>query len=173
MPRTPARVCFPMPNPPDDEMRRLLQAPRRAPSSTEHLGVEFQAFCHSRRRPYLAYARMRATATPMAARWVETAFTELAGLWPKALRTDSPSAVAWYVLGSVIAAHHRQDGDLIQHVWQRRQTDAVLLHHRLGLPAETAAELMGIGAVDIAVLLTSARREMRAAGGTHRRALRP
>ncbi|MEU2957168.1 hypothetical protein [Streptomyces xanthochromogenes] len=160
MPRPPARACLAMPNPPDDEMRRLLRAPRGARSPIEHLGVEFQAFCHSRHRPYLAYARTRATAAPMAARWVETAFAELAGLWPRALRTDSPKAVAWYVLGGVIAAHHRQDGDLIQHVWQRRQADAVLLHDRLGLSAESAADLMGICAVDITVLLTSADRDM-------------
>ena len=168
-PRPPTRASFAMPNPPDPEMRRLLQAPRRTPSSTKHLGIEFRAFCNSRRRPYLAYADTRATTGHPAGPRVETALAELAGLWSQALRSNSPKAVAWYVLGSVIAEHHGQDGDLIHHVWQRRQADAVLLHHRLGLSTESAADLMGICTVDVAVLLTGADRSTPTASSTPRR----
>ncbi|MFE9404702.1 hypothetical protein ACFYNY_23515 [Streptomyces sp. NPDC006530] len=175
--RPPVRACLAVPNPPGEELRRLLQAPRHVGSPTEHLGLEFRAFLSSRHRPYLAYARTRTVSTHLPGQWVQTAFAELAGLWPEALRTDSPGALAWYVLGGVIASHHGQGGDLVWHVWQRRQTDVVLLHHHLGMSAQSAADLMGISSVDVAVLLTSAAREIRAvstpqdsASGTHQRA---
>ncbi len=126
--------------------------------------LDYTAFCLLHRAAYVRYAHARTGDAAAAAQVVHTAFTLLAVLWSEVLSSACPAGLAWRVLGQVVAIHaHSQHGrtDSVAHqVLDSRLADVVLLRHHLGLPAEEAADLMGVEASQVRVLLQLAERKV-------------
>ncbi|WP_052713673.1 hypothetical protein [Streptomyces katrae] len=123
--------------------------------------ASYEAFCSRYRPLYIRYAAVRLSSTRCGARLADHALDALAPCWPQALACASPAAAVWEMFTSLIedAAERgsRCGADL-----PCPQADAVILRHRLGLPAETAAELMGISDSAFRVLHRAALRTLSA-----------
>lgn len=139
---------------------RLRRARRNLPARPTPTGpLDYLAFRQLHHDPYLKYASHRLTSRDAAQQAVDAAFSELAAQWLTALRSPSPAAVAWSLLQHAVAnAPSRTDTP--PHALPSQQSDAVLLHRRLGLTVEEAAALMGIDRAALITHLALARRAL-------------
>ncbi|MDH6145901.1 DNA-directed RNA polymerase specialized sigma24 family protein [Kitasatospora sp. GP30] len=125
------------------------------------IALGYAAFVQLRYRPYEQYARARLGDGEASRRAVEHALrlTELS--WAAMLAAD-PAAFAWRVLGEAVAdaaaRSPRPGTDLLHRELPARAADATILHERLGMPADAAAELMGLAEPELQVEIRAARR---------------
>ncbi|HEY8987294.1 MAG TPA: hypothetical protein VIU15_47990 [Streptomyces sp.] len=120
---------------------------------------EFAAFCLSRYDVYLAYATARVGDRERARLLVQASLGDLAMVWPEALESASPSALAWRLLAArtgCAVAGWRGGGP--HRVLPAAQADAWLLRYRLGLTPQRAAEAMGRTPGEFETLLKKAVR---------------
>ncbi|MGW0561524.1 sigma factor-like helix-turn-helix DNA-binding protein [Streptomyces sp. NPDC003016] len=131
---------------------------------TACLPLDYTAFCLLHRDAYLRYAQARLADAGASHAAVETTLGRLALIWPTALSSSCPAAVAWRLLGHQItlsveqaapaaAGHEDLHGRL-----PAVQADAVLLCHRLSLTPRQAAALMGVQEPAVSSWLNAARR---------------
>ncbi|MFC3352094.1 sigma-70 region 4 domain-containing protein [Streptomyces echinoruber] len=126
--------------------------------------LEYFAFRQLHHDAYLDYAQVRTGSRVRAVRCVETVFDRLRDIWQAALR-GSPAAQAWGMLHEQANCHSDCGAG---HVWpihcllEGRQADVVLLHRRLRLSVEEAADLMGVPDYTVRGLLRSADRALHA-----------
>lgn len=126
--------------------------------------LEYLAFRQLHYDTYVDYAQVRTRSRVRAVRCVENVFDRLCASWHDVLR-GSPASRAWELLSE-------QAGCLsdcsMGHSWpihcllEDRQADAVLLHQRLCLSVEEAANLMGVPDYTVRSLLRTADRALRA-----------
>ncbi|MET9437539.1 hypothetical protein [Streptomyces sp. NPDC006551] len=131
--------------------------PKTGPQVLEiGLPTAFAAFCMRHMDTYTRYTAVR-TGDPHAANaLVSAVLGDLAMAWTEVLRSPSPSALAWRLLSTRAGRDATAAGP--HRVLPAAQADAVLLHYRLGLPAEQAAEVMGRKAAEFTWLLKQAVR---------------
>ncbi|MEU3188388.1 hypothetical protein ABZ707_29970 [Streptomyces sp. NPDC006923] len=125
--------------------------------------LDFRAFRELHHGPYLLYAEARTRDTESASRAVEAAFTEIAQTWKETLLSPNSIAAAWRILRHAVVGHAdcvmspAPSGDCAP---PNTPEDAVVLHRQLKLPLHQAAELMGIDASEMCMLLRMADREL-------------
>ncbi|GAA2942137.1 sigma factor-like helix-turn-helix DNA-binding protein [Streptomyces enissocaesilis] len=131
---------------------------------TVRLPLDYTAFCLLHRDAYLRYARARLTDAGTSRAAVEAALGQLALIWPTALSSSCPAAVAWRLLGHQITLSVEQAApaavgheDLHGRL-PAAQADAVLLCHHLSLTPRQAAALMGVQEPTVSSRLNAARR---------------
>ncbi|MFD5752475.1 hypothetical protein [Streptomyces sp. NPDC127033] len=112
------------------------------------LPLDYTAFCTLHQDSYLRYAYARIADLEEARAVVRTALGELALVWPSALRSSCPQAVAWQLLGRLVSAAQVRSGAAsrdrsVHRILPAGPADALLLCHGLSLTARQAAALMG------------------------------
>ncbi|WEH12214.1 hypothetical protein [Streptomyces sp. VNUA24] len=117
----------------------------------------FTAFCQSHLDIYTRYATLRLGDDRQARALAQAALGDLAMMWPEALQSPSPSALAWRLLAARIG-RAAADNRALYRVLPAVQADAVLLRYRLGLPDDKAAEVMGWQPGEFTCLLKTAVR---------------
>ncbi|MFI8515592.1 hypothetical protein ACIGHB_31140 [Streptomyces sp. NPDC085460] len=120
------------------------------------LPAAFAAFCMRHMDTYTRYAIVRTGDPHTANALVGAVLGDLAMTWMEVLQSPSPSALAWRLLSSRAGRDSASAGPY--RVLPATQADAVLLHYRLGLPVEQAAEVMGRKAAEFTWLLKQALR---------------
>lgn len=116
--------------------------------------LSFVAFCLRNGELYQRYAAVHVGAGPGARRLVEAVLGDLAMRWWEILSEPSPAAASWRVLAARVSGVSRSSRTY--ELLDARRADAVVLRYRLGLPVETAADLMGIEEADLARILRAA-----------------
>ncbi|MFF5537811.1 hypothetical protein ACFY71_35995 [Streptomyces cinerochromogenes] len=126
--------------------------------------LEYLAFRQLHHATYLEYAFIRTGNRMRAVRCVETVFGRLCATWHDALR-GCPAGRAWAMLRE--HASHLTDCSK-GHSWamhcllDERQADVMLLHRRLSLTIEEAADVMGMENYTVRSLLWTAEAALRA-----------
>ncbi|MGW8697640.1 hypothetical protein ACWGOK_12055 [Streptomyces eurythermus] len=126
-------------------MQAVMAAAHPDGQGTVAIGMPpaFAAFCLRHLDIYLRYAAVRVGNARQARVLVQAALGDLAMVWTEALESPSPSALAWQLLARRTNRAVGTGGMELYRVLPARQADAVLLRYRLGLPATTAADVMG------------------------------
>lgn len=129
------------------------------------LPADYTAFCMLYQDRYLRYARVRVTDPRLSRNLVETALGSVATNWTSLLASHCPAAEAWSILGSLIAQAVRGQAaaklcNAVYRTLPPLQADVVILHHRLSLSDEQAADLMGVEEPLVASQLRMAHRAM-------------
>ncbi len=130
------------------------------------LPLDYTAFCLLHRDAYLRYAQARLTDAEAGRAVVETALGQLALIWPTALSSSCPAAVAWRLLGHLITSsvEHTAPASAGREDVHGRlpavQADAVVLCHHLSLTPRQAAALMGVQEPTVSSWLSAARRSL-------------
>ncbi|MGW8783092.1 sigma-70 region 4 domain-containing protein [Streptomyces sp. NPDC055796] len=142
-------VSLPTHHRPAPAAQQPSPAREQAPGHRPHvpadtaMHVSYEAFCARYRPLYIRYAAVRLSSAGCGARLADRVLDALAPCWSEALACPSPAATVWETFTSLIETAAER-GTRCVRALPCRQADAVILRHRLGLPAETAAELMGI-----------------------------
>ncbi|CAL9635809.1 hypothetical protein SUDANB120_06202 (plasmid) [Streptomyces sp. enrichment culture] len=132
---------------------------RGGAAATAVARLSYEAFCARYRRLYARYAAARLHHADEGASVAEAALSCLARRWPEALACESPAAVGWKTVTGIVEASVRP-GTRPAVRLPGRQADTVILRHRLGLSAETAAEVMGISWSEFSTLHQAALRTL-------------
>jgi hypothetical protein len=152
---------------PDRKGRTCVKVPQH-PATTTHtpttgpealeigLPTAFAAFCTRHMDTYIRYTAVRTGDRHAASALVSAVLGDLAMTWMEVLQSPSPSALAWRLLSARTSRDATSAGP--HRVLPANQADAVLLHYRLGLSAEQAAEVMGRKAAEFTWLLKQAVR---------------
>ena len=140
--------------------RTSVQVPQHPATGPQALEIglpnAFAAFCMRHMDTYTRYTTVRTGDPRTANALVRAVLGDLAMTWMEVLQSPSPSALAWRLLSTRAGRDAMSAGP--HKVLPATQADAVLLHYRLGLPAEQAAEVMGCNAGEFAWLLKQAVR---------------
>ncbi|MER8073703.1 hypothetical protein ABTZ59_36340 [Streptomyces sp. NPDC094034] len=124
--------------------------------------VDYVAFRELNRPRYRRYARARTGDADAAERAVEGMLADLAVVWKEVLRSPSPAAAAWCLLGQNIEKCTRADtGSALHRVLRTELADTALLHLQLGVSLMDAADLMGVDVSVVRARLAVAEREFR------------
>ncbi len=124
--------------------------------------LEYVAFRQLHHDAYLNYAHIRIGSWTRAVRCVESVFDSLCYNWQAALR-GCPASRAWNLLSeqadqlSDCGTGHRWT---VHCLLEGKQADVVLLHRRLRLSVEEAADLMGLPDYAVRGLLLTADRAL-------------
>ncbi|MFI9586972.1 hypothetical protein ACIHCQ_35295 [Streptomyces sp. NPDC052236] len=114
--------------------------------------LDYRAFREHVRHAYENYAVERLGDRQAAVEAVDAALHDLAVIWCEALRSARPAALAWHLLLRAVSAHVSVSGHCLP---GGAASDAELLHHRLDLPLEEIADLMGTDAFVVQGLLSA------------------
>ncbi|MFJ3176097.1 hypothetical protein ACIPJK_35740 [Streptomyces roseus] len=118
----------------------------------------FDVFCAARRPLYVRFAAIRLADRGGGEAAAAAALRALGGLWDAALREPSPTAVGWELLTAEVAA--RRPPAPCGDIPQGRCGDVIVLHRRMGLSPQAAAEAMGIEVGEFTVLHRAALRSL-------------
>ncbi|WP_405983346.1 sigma factor-like helix-turn-helix DNA-binding protein [Streptomyces sp. NBC_00872] len=125
-----------------------VRADQRPGELTLSLPLDYMAFCTLHQNTYLRYTRARIGDEEVSRTVVRTALGELALVWPAALRSSCPEAVAWQLLSGIVSAALTDSGAVsglrsVHRMLPAGPADALLLCRELSLTVKEAAELMG------------------------------
>lgn len=140
----------------------------RTPSDASRSGVghgsarpEYTAFRALYRERYLRYAFARLGPDRQVAALVQDVFEDLATRWHEALRSPSPTALAWDLLTTKLNA---AGGDATAPAPHDRlpdgTADALVLCRVCGMDVEEAADVMGVDASSVTSRLGMAERTL-------------
>ncbi len=116
------------------------------------LPVTYQVFC---RGCWPIYWRYGAACAGSAAVGVAVAASVVRGLvsrWDAVLRSPSPAVVTWEYLVECASSSRTPSVARLYRVLERREADALLLRHKLGLGAQQGGEVMGLASAEFALL---------------------
>ncbi|WP_406346905.1 hypothetical protein [Streptomyces sp. NBC_00648] len=128
------------------EARADARSATAQPAVVIHLPVTYTAFCLQHHHAYLRYAVHRLGEGQAARSCVEGALGELVTMWPKVMGSVRPSAVAWQVLRTWVAAAG-DEGEAVSPQppsLSALQEDTVVLRHDVGLSEAVIASVMGL-----------------------------
>ncbi|MFE6774570.1 hypothetical protein [Streptomyces sp. NPDC057702] len=135
---------------------------RRGVSRPPARELELTAFREAHRDAYLRYAQARIDDQAQARACVDAVFDALAAHWLAVLGSACPAARVWAGLRG--ATEHRMWRERVRAgeyhtVLRGDQADIMLLRHRLRMPVDQAASLMGLTGHDGRALLRGAERD--------------
>ncbi|MFD9129686.1 hypothetical protein [Kitasatospora sp. NPDC059571] len=123
--------------------------------------LEFTAFCELHRPRYLSYARVWFHDPVRAGQVVDRALRALAGIWSEVLGSPNPTAIAWQILRSTVAACDRPaPGPIAEHRPAPADEDLAILHYVVGLAAPEIADTVGAERASVAGQLRHALQRM-------------
>ncbi|MFF8017036.1 hypothetical protein [Streptomyces sp. NPDC007929] len=85
---------------------------------------------------------------------------ELEERWLAVLSSPSAAAVAWELLVEQTSSRRTVSVGRLYHLLERREADALLLRHKLGLSMLQGGEVMGLDDTEFALLSRRALRKM-------------
>ena len=126
------------------------------------LPVTYQVFC---RGCWPIYWRYGAACAGSAAVGVAVAASVVRGLvprWDAVLRSPSPAVMTWEYLVECASSSRTPSVARLYRVLERREADALLLRHKLGLSAPQGGAVMGLNSAEFALLSRRALRNVAA-----------
>ncbi|WP_424216268.1 hypothetical protein ACN20G_29430 (plasmid) [Streptomyces sp. BI20] len=115
------------------------------------LGVSFRAFRSHHAALYRRYATLRLGDPEAGRSAVAAVFASLGEQWAALLAGPEPTRAAWREFSARLRTWPDRPDSPLDGLPADR-VDAFLLRHRLGLPADTAAEVMGVDPARFAAL---------------------
>lgn len=116
------------------------------------MSVEYAAFCELHRPRYLSYARVWLPDADEAADSVQEALCEVAVHWRDLLVSRNPTAEAWHILRSTVAARLRAETSAAPEPRGSgpADEDLAILHYVVGLAAPEIADVVGSDTANVA-----------------------
>ncbi|MEV0696072.1 hypothetical protein [Streptomyces sp. NPDC050388] len=122
--------------------------------------LAYAAFCHNHWSVYWRFGSAIAGSPHQGGELARAALREVADRWPAVLGSASPSAAAWDLLSQECAARRTESAARLHRMLDRREADALVLRHKLGLTPRQAGHAMGLSEADFELLHSRAVRNL-------------
>ncbi|MFJ4703714.1 hypothetical protein ACIP6I_02470 [Streptomyces anulatus] len=122
--------------------------------------LAYEAFCRDHWPVYRVFGTAAAGCARIGADIARDALRDLACQWDLALQAAAPAALAWGLLSAKCDPHHKGAVRRLRNAIGPREVDALLLRHRIGLPAPDAAHAMGLDGPGFDLLCSRALRRI-------------
>ncbi|MGW3957322.1 hypothetical protein ACWEKM_42040 [Streptomyces sp. NPDC004752] len=116
------------------------------------LSVTYEVFCRGWWPVYWRYGAACAGSAAVGMAVATAVLRELGSRWQAVLSSPSPAVMAWELLVECASSRRTASVRCLYRVLERREADALLLRHKLGLSAQEGGEVMGLGGAEFALL---------------------
>ncbi|MFJ4688846.1 hypothetical protein [Streptomyces sp. NPDC088789] len=118
--------------------------------------LAYAAFCHEHWTVYWRFGSAVAGSPRRGHELARAALREVAAHWMAILGSASCDAAAWDLLSRTCAARRTEPVGRLHRVLGRREADALVLRHKVGLTARQASRVMGLSEADFGLLYSRA-----------------
>lgn len=117
-------------------------------------------FCRVYWPVYWRYGAACAASVDVGVAIAAAVFRDLGDRWPAVLSSPCAVAMAWELLVERASSRRSASVDRLYRLLERREADALLLRHKLGLSVLQGGEVMGLDGTEFAWLSRRALRKM-------------
>lgn len=122
--------------------------------------LAYAAFSRDRWPVYWRFGSAVAGSRHRGGELARAALSEVAARWPALLGSASPSAAAWDVLSQECASRRTESAARLHRMLDRREADALVLRHKVGLTSQQAGHAMGLPEAEFDLLHSRAVRNL-------------
>lgn len=105
----------------------------RPPTRPGSAPLAYMVFCNDHWPVYWRFSSVVVGSPHRGEELARAALSKVAARWPAVLGSASPSAAAWDLLSQECASRRTDSADRMHHMLERKEADALILRHKLGL----------------------------------------